>query len=239
MNSRYVTHTVSKPLRILLVEDSEDDAELLVCHLERHNYDVEWLRVETPEAMSSALDRQQWDIILADYSLPKFNATAALHVLQSKALDIPFIIVSGNIGEETAVAAMKAGAHDYIMKGNLARLVPAIEREIEEAASRRERQRIQLELKESEARWHLALDGANDGLWDWDIKNHTAFLSARWKAMLGYAENEIDNRFEEWANRVHPDDVASVMRSLQEHLARQTEFYRTEHRLRCKDGTYK
>ena len=176
MNSRYVTHTVSKPLRILLVEDSEDDAELLVCHLEHHNCDVEWLRVETPEAMSSALDRQQWDIILADYSLPKFNATAALHVLQSKALDIPFIIVSGNIGEETAVAAMKAGAHDYIMKGNLARLVPAIEREIEEAASRRERQRIQLELKESEARWHLALDGANDGLWDWDIKNHTAFL---------------------------------------------------------------
>lgn len=230
---------MSKPLRILLVEDSEDDAELLACHLERHNCDVEWVRVETPEAMSSALERQQWDIILADYSLPQFSAIAALRLLQSKTLDIPFIIVSGNIGEETAVAAMKAGAHDYIMKGNLARLVPALEREIEEAASRRERQRIQSELEKSEVRWHLALDGTNDGIWDWDIKNHTVFLSARWKAMLGYAENEIDNRFEEWANRVHPNDVASVMRSLQEHLARQTEFYRTEHRLRCKDGTYK
>lgn len=238
-NLPQMTSAVSKLLCILLVEDSEDDAELLVCHLKRHNYALDWQRVDTPEAMSSALDQRQWDVILADYSLPKFSATAALRLLQSTALDIPFIIVSGNIGEETAVAAMKAGAHDYIMKGNLARLVPAIEREIEEAASRRERQRIQLELKASETRWQLALDGSNDGIWDWNIQENTVFFSARWKAMLGYAEAEIGNDLDEWLNRLHSDDLELVKRSLQEHLAQQTEFYRTEHRLCCKDGTYK
>ncbi|NES94864.1 MAG: EAL domain-containing protein [Desertifilum sp. SIO1I2] len=130
---------MSKLLRVLLVEDSEDDAELLLCELERNGCQTLHLRVDTAPAMQTALETQQWDIVIADYSMPQFSAIAALQLLQEKQLDLPFIIVSGSIGEETAVAAMKAGAHDYLIKGNLARLVPAIEREIREAQLRSER----------------------------------------------------------------------------------------------------
>ena len=134
---------VTKPLRVLIVEDSEDDAEIIVYQLERGGYAPIYQRVDNADAMSLALEQQQWDIVLADHSLPRFSGTAALALLQEKGLDLPFIIISGSIGDEIAVAAMKAGAHDYLMKGNLSRLVPAIERELQEATSRRERQQIQ------------------------------------------------------------------------------------------------
>uniref|UniRef100_A0ACD5GZS6 Response regulator n=1 Tax=Desertifilum tharense IPPAS B-1220 TaxID=1781255 RepID=A0ACD5GZS6_9CYAN len=138
---------MSKLLRVLLVEDSEDDAELLLCELERNGCQTLHLRVDTAPAMQTALETQQWDIVIADYSMPQFSAIAYLQLLQSKQLDLPFIIVSGSIGEETAVAAMKAGAHDYLIKGNLARLVPAIEREIREAQLRSERRQALEKLR--------------------------------------------------------------------------------------------
>lgn len=230
---------MSKPLRVLIVEDSEDDTELLVNQLERSGYNPTYQRVYSPDAMTTALEQQQWDIVLADYSLPRFSATAALALLQEKGLDLPFIIVSGSIGDGIAVAAMKAGADDYVMKANLARLVPAIERELQEAANRRERQRVQSELKESEDRWQLALRGTNDGIWDWNLKNNTVFFSTRWKEMLGYADDEIANHFDEWSKRVHPEDLGWVTEAIQDHFAGKTQFYTTEHRVRCKDGTYK
>src|SRR5207248_310221 len=105
------------------------------------------LRVETQEAMTSALDRQHWDCVIADYVMPRFNGLAALTVARAKGLDLPFIIVSGHITDATAVAAMKAGAHDYVMKDNLARLGPAVERELREAAVRRERRQSEEKLK--------------------------------------------------------------------------------------------
>ena len=130
------------PLRVLIVENSEDDALLLLRELQRAGYSPISERVETAEGMAAALT-QQWDIILADYNMPHFNVPAALDLLKKNGQDIPFIIVSGNIGEEAAVAAMRAGASDYIMKGNMARLAPAIERELREAAGRRERKRAE------------------------------------------------------------------------------------------------
>lgn len=229
---------MSELLRVLIIEDSQDDAELLVCHLERSGYDVIYERVDTPDAMNIALE-QQWHIVLADYSLPKFSATTALNLLQEKGIDLPFIVVSGCISDELAVAAMKAGAHDYLMKGSLARLAPAIRRELQEAAFRREQQRIHSELRDSEDRWQLALYGANDGIWDWNIKTNAVFFSARWKEMLGYAEDELNNHFDEWLRRVHPDDLLSANQAIQDHLAKKTQFFRTEHRLLCKDGSYK
>ena len=140
---------MKKPLRILVVEDSEDDALLMMRELRRAGFDPHFERVETPVAMEAALDRQDWDIILADYSLPAFDALTALALVKGKDLDLPFIIVSGVIGEETAVAAMRAGAHDYIMKGHLARLAPAVERELQEAKTRWERRRAEAALRES------------------------------------------------------------------------------------------
>jgi diguanylate cyclase (GGDEF)-like protein len=134
-------------LRALIVEDSEADTELLRRELRRAGYDPVCERVETADAMSAALDGRDWDIVIADYTLPRFDGIEALRLVQQRQLDIPFIIVSGTIGEDRAVAAMKAGAHDYIMKGNLARLVPAIERELKEAAVRREYRRAQERIR--------------------------------------------------------------------------------------------
>lgn len=126
-------------LHVLLVEDSEDDAFLLLRELKKGGYDVEHERVETEARMRKALKDKRWDIIIADYNLPRFSAPAALKLIHELDVDLPFIVLSGAIGEETAVEAMRAGAHDYIMKDQLVRLIPAIERELRECEVRRER----------------------------------------------------------------------------------------------------
>jgi signal transduction histidine kinase len=133
----------------LVVEDSEDDTRLMVRELERGGYNPVFERVETAQAMTAALAKQTWDVVLADYNMPHFSAPEALTLLQNSGLDLPFIIVSGSIGEDTAVAAMKAGAHDYLMKDNLKRLVPAIKRELLDARVRRERKQAEEELQKA------------------------------------------------------------------------------------------
>ncbi len=130
---------MTRPLRALLVEDSANDAELVVLELERHGFAVTHLRVETAAAMRAALDDGAFDVVLCDNALPHFNAIEGLAVLKASDRDLPFIIVSGSIGDDIAVACMRAGAHDYLMKNSMARLGPAVERELAEAANRRER----------------------------------------------------------------------------------------------------
>src|SRR6185503_19510174 len=129
---------MGQPLRVLIIEDSEEDAQLILRELRRGGYEVEFERVETEVAMRAMLIERPWDLILSDYNLPKFNAPQALEILKASGLDIPFIIISGAIGEETAVAALKAGANDFLVKGKFARLGPAIERELGEAQTRRQ-----------------------------------------------------------------------------------------------------
>ena len=131
------------PIRVLIAEDSADDTAALIRELQRGGYEPVYERVETSEAMTSALEEKTWDVVVADYSMPSFSSTAALKLLQQSGLDLPFIIVSGLIGEDAAVAAMREGAQDYIFKGNMARLVPAIEREMNEASRRREHRRLE------------------------------------------------------------------------------------------------
>jgi diguanylate cyclase (GGDEF)-like protein len=138
---------MTTPLRLLLVEDSMDDALLLVRELELGGYDVACERVETYQDMSEALDRQRWDVVIADYTMPKFSGTAALELVRNRSVDAPFIFVSGTIGEDAAVAAMKTGADDYIMKGNLKRLVPAVQRELRDAQSRSDRRSAEERLQ--------------------------------------------------------------------------------------------
>ena len=131
------------PLRALIVEDSEDDTLLLVKQLREGGFVPEYTRVETPETMRQHLEQGAWDIVFADFTMPRFDAFDALNLLHASGLDLPFIIVSGTIGEDRAVQAMKAGAHDYIMKSNTARLLPAVERELREAQVRLERRQAQ------------------------------------------------------------------------------------------------
>ncbi len=177
------------PLRVLVVEDSEDDALLLVRELKRGGYEPDATRVETPERMEELLASDAWDAVVADYALPKFSAPAALELVQRGGYDLPFIIVSGKIGEETAVAAMRAGAHDYIMKDNLARLVPAIQREIKEAEERQSRRVAQAALRQSEERYRLVVENANEAIVIIQDGQHR-FFNARALAIAGYDREE-------------------------------------------------
>ncbi len=176
---------MSTPLRVLIVEDSESDAALAVRFLVKAGYAVSYERVETAEEMRAALSSQSWEVVISDYNLPQFDAPASLAVLKESGLDIPFIIVSGTVGEETAVAMMKLGAHDYLMKGKLARLAPAVEREIREAKIRAERQAV-----EKRARRHLARLTALHSI-DLSI-NSTFDLDATLSAILDQTVAQLD-----------------------------------------------
>jgi signal transduction histidine kinase len=136
------------PLRVLIIEDSENSFLLLLRELRKGGYEPVSRRVQTEETMRAALQEEGWDLILSDHEMPFFSAPAALAVFQERGMDIPFIIVSGAIGEELAVAVMKAGANDFIMKKNMARLIPAVQRELRDAENRRERRKAEEELKE-------------------------------------------------------------------------------------------
>ncbi len=153
------------PLRVLMVEDSVDDAALVLRELERGGFAVTAKRVETEEAMASALIREEWDVILSDHALPVFSAPTALGVLKDVGKDVPFIVVSGAIGEEMAVLLMRTGAHDYVMKDNLARLAPAVKRELRDAEARRERWRLEEEVRHAALREQQRLgQEIHDGL---------------------------------------------------------------------------
>ncbi len=140
---------MTTPLRVLIVEDSEDDAELLLLNLRRGGFEPVHERVETPESMRAAL-KQPWEVIISDWAMPHFSAEAALAVLKEANLDLPFLIVSGTVGEEAAVTAMLSGAHDFMAKGRTPRLIPAIHREIREAAGRAERRIIERQLRQTQ-----------------------------------------------------------------------------------------
>ena len=145
-----------RPLGALIVEDSEDDAILLVRELRRGGYTVASERVDTAAAMRAALCSREWDLVIADYQMPHFSGLAALEMLKDSGLDLPFIIVSGAIGEDLAVEAMRRGAHDYMMKGRLARLVPAVERELREADVRRQRRKAEEAQAQLQEQLHQA-----------------------------------------------------------------------------------
>ena len=156
-----------KPLRVLIVEDSADDAELILDVLRMDGFDVDSLRVETAAAMQDALDGGNWDLILSDYNLPSFSAAEALAVSKDRKLDLPFIIVSGCIGEEAAVALMKAGAHDFVMKESAARLVPAVHRCLLETETRRQFNLAQIALRRSEARFRAIASNLPGVVFQW------------------------------------------------------------------------
>jgi two-component system, cell cycle sensor histidine kinase and response regulator CckA len=144
---------MTPPLRVLLIEDSASDAKLVVKELRRIGRRIESERVETEEALHAALDQQTWDLVLSDWSMPKFSGLAALGVVRGRRLDTPFIIVSGTVGEDSAVDAMRGGANDYVLKDKLGRLAPAVERELREWKERRAHELASNALRESQARF--------------------------------------------------------------------------------------
>ncbi len=178
---------MSRKLCALIVEDNEDDSMLLVRELRRSGYDLTFERVDSANEFENAVDRRSWDIIVADYKMPNFTGLDALEILKLKGLDIPFIILSGVIIEDMAIIAMRRGANDVIMKENLPRLFPAIERELKEAEERRDLRFAEEKLVESEAQYRKLFEHSNDAIFIHDFSGNILDVNHSACKMMGYS----------------------------------------------------
>ena len=178
---------MGQPLSVLIIEDSASDAELMVRHLHQAGFEIAYERVENAERMRDALHQQPWDVLLCDFSLPDFDAREALAILQDTGRDIPFIVVSGSIGDATAIELMRTGARDYLMKNNLARLAPVVERELAEAHVRREHRAAEEHLRLS-AR---VFESAGEGIALTDAEGKIVAVNPAFQEITGYSESEV------------------------------------------------
>jgi len=229
----------SSGLRLLIVDDCEDDAALVARQFARAGYEVDYVCLQTESAMAAALDEGSFDAVIADVTMPHFSAGRALEVYKARGVDRPFLVVSGVVGEENAVALLKAGAHDFVLKSRLARLVPAFERERREAAGRRAQREAETALRKSEERYALAELGSKDGLWDWDLASDQIYFSPRWCDIAGLAADEPAPTPSVWLERIHPEDRDTVLGRLDDHLGGRSSHFAAEHRLRQQDGGYR
>ncbi len=186
---------MKKKLHLLQVEDNEDDALLIQNELQRGGYEPVAERVETAEAMKAALKNYKWDIVISDYALPLFNGLDALEILKESGLDLPFILVSGTIGEDIAIEAMKSGASDYLVKENLKRLAPAVSRELEEAENRRERKRAEEALKASEEYARNIIESSLDMIIAVDQNRKITQFNKAAQETFGYRPEEVIGQF--------------------------------------------
>lgn len=229
--------TVAEPLRALIIEDSDDDLLLLLRELRRAGFAPTWVQVQTADDFRSALASEDWDVVLSDYQLPQFSAPAALELLLQIPCDLPFIVISGTVGEATAVTMMRAGAHDYVMKDNLSRLAEAVRREVREARSRRDRRAAMVELERTRELLHLAIEGSGIGIWDWQVQTGEVWVSDRCAALMGYGTGDLGPaRIDTWQRFVHPDDWSRKKIALQRHFEGDTPAYNCEFRLRHRQG---
>jgi PAS domain S-box-containing protein len=197
---------MKRPLHVLIIEDSASDAALVEQELRRGGYEVSAERVDTATTMGAALDKAGWDLIISDHRMPQFSSLAALQLYTERGCDMPFIVVSGSIGEELAASAMRAGAHDYIMKDNLTRLVPAVERELRETEMRRQRRQTEQALTESRRRTELILEAAGEGICGLDTEGIITFINPPGAKLIGWkAEEVIGKSLHEVVHYAKPD----------------------------------
>jgi PAS domain S-box-containing protein len=167
---------MKKPLKMLIIEDSPEDAELLVREIKRGGFAPEWRRAVSALDLKAALSEKEWDIVVSDYRIPKLGGMAALEIFKQSGQDAPFILVSGKVGEEAAVEAMKAGAHDFILKDNLSRLLPVINRELREVELRKQHRMVMDELQRNERRYRYLFNSAAVSMWEEDFSAIKAAL---------------------------------------------------------------
>ena len=221
-------------LRFLLLEDSPLDAELTQAMLTEGGINCELIRVETGADFLTALETEDFDLILADYALPSFDGISALEIARNRTPEVPFIFVSAALGEELAIEAMKNGATDYVLKQRLGRLVPSVQRALRSAKERRERQQAEELLQKSEARYRRIVHTSYEGIWMIDSQSRTEFVNQRLSEMLGYPAQEMLGR-SMFDFMDHADGI--VVEEILKWLKREGSDLK-ETQLRCKDGSY-
>ena len=221
------------PGRLLIVDDNELNRDMLARRLERKGYVVEV--AESAQQLPQRIKKDGADIVLLDIEMPDISGLEALKMLRDaySPIELPVIMVTAKTQSEDIVKALDLGANDYLTKPvdfpvALARI-----------ATQLSHKRAQEALRESEERYALAAQGANDGLWDWNLLTGVMYFSPRWKSMLGYQENEIGDKLEEWLNRVHDSDRERVKYELAAHQGGLTSHFESEHRVLNKDGTFR
>ncbi|MFL6233137.1 MAG: putative bifunctional diguanylate cyclase/phosphodiesterase [Thermoanaerobaculia bacterium] len=230
--------TTGEPIALLMVEDNPGDARLIRRLLDKTA--LKPLRLTAVDRVSAALeflrDQEKVDLVLLDVSLPDTRAGSldSLTRIKRQAPDLPVILLTGVDDEELAVQAVRQGAQDYLIK-----------QEIDEGLLGRairyaiERKRTEMALQESQERYALAVSGAKDGIWDWDLDSDRIYFSPRWKAMLGFADGEIGDAPSEWLGRIHPEDLPVVRQAISAHLLGQSADFESEHRMLHRDGGHR
>jgi diguanylate cyclase (GGDEF)-like protein/PAS domain S-box-containing protein len=224
------------PLKVLLVEDVASDAELSLRELKRSGIACLGCRVETEHEFRRQLVDFRPEVILSDFSMPQFNGMAALAIAHAEYPDIPFIFVSGTLGEEYAIRALKSGAADYVLKDNLMRLPPTVERALLDARAASEARAVELALMHSEQRFRLAISTGD--VWDWNLVSGQAYISRQWKERHGYEDGEVPNTAAGFLALLHPDDLENVRAAFSAHV-RLRAPYAIEYRARTKSGEYR
>ena len=230
-----MTENDARPVRLLLVEDDEDDYVLtraLLSDARRTTFELQW--IPSFDQAREAIAGDDWDVCLIDYRLGEHDGLELLRHAQELGVSAPMILLTGQGYGDVDLAAMRAGAADYLIKGQID--APLLERSIRYAL---EQSRTLRALRESEERYALSARGANDGLWVWDLGANEVYYSPRWKSMLGFTEEEIGSAPDEWFSRVHPDDAEILRSAIDLHLRGQTPHFESEHRTRTKGGEYR
>ncbi len=226
---------MTTPLRVLIIEDSEDDMLVLLDILQSNGYEPIYTRVDNAAAMGAAL-QQPWEVIISDYVMPGFSALEALNLLQATGQDIPFIIVSGMVDEDTAVTVLKTGAHDFVLKSRMARLIPAIERELREVEVRRKHKLVEAALHQSEARYRSLTIATSQAVWTTDAKGQFIENNFSWCSLTGQSQAAIKGWG--WLEAIHPEDRDRTAKVWSEAVEIQGYYY-VEHRVRVADGKYR
>jgi PAS domain S-box-containing protein len=226
---------MKRAVRILMAEDNPQDAELIVRELRGDGFDPQWERVETEEAFRTGL-QTDIDIVLSDYQMPQFGGMRALEIVKQSGLKIPFILISGTIGEEIAVTAMQKGASDYLLKDRLTRLGPAVTQALDQSRLRKERERGEEALRESEERFRQLAENIQEVFWITDpTKNAIIYVSPAYETIWGQSRAGIYNSTLSWMDAIHPEDREAVRQAA---LTKQAEGnYNEEYRIIRPDGS--
>jgi PAS domain S-box-containing protein len=227
-----------RPMRLLHLEDDENDQVLVREMLRIDGFPCETVAVKTRTDFESALLHNHFDLIISDFSLPSFDGLGALSLARELSPATPFIFFSGTIGEDVAVESLKNGATDYILKQRPHRLVTAVRNALHNAKERSRLRSTEIELKKIEDRFRIVSRATNDVIWEWDVTTNRVWLSENFKIVFGHSPEEVSATLENWMDLIHPDDKHRVVSGVTTLIAVGGRVWWSEHRLRRADGSY-